>query len=161
MASKDLRDAQITITDGTAAPGTNTLTITADEGDLSFTQPLNTNWLRNRGVLAEVQDGDEEPVDVTFSFFWGNELSDPVAPTPRDALMRVGAAAAWASTRPAGEKYSLTLQLIAQGHGGNLDEIIEFEGFTVTSIEHAEDTERNRVSVTGQAFGVSIRESQS
>jgi len=159
MASKDLRDAQITFRDG-ATPA-NTLTITADEGTLTWTEPQSLNVLLNRGALAEFQDGDEAPVDVSFDFFWADYLTDAANPLPYDALRREHAAAAWQSTRPPGESYCLDVILTVQGHGAEPDEIITFEDFAKESVNPSENTERNSVSVAGKAMAVFVEKAAS
>jgi len=100
MAQIDLKQATVTIKDGAA----HTLEIRIGEGNLNYTETKNMEYKLNRGLLDEVREGDEAPIDVTFDFVW-DYLRGPSSvsgsggtPTIEDALKQVGAAAAWTSS---------------------------------------------------------------
>ena len=68
MASADLKLATIKIKDG----GTNEITVKVGEGNLTYTESRNIEYVRDRGNLDSVKLGDEEPMAVTLDAVWEN-----------------------------------------------------------------------------------------
>lgn len=62
----NLRDATITIKDG----GSSTVTLKVGEGNLTWTEKRTIEYIRDRGVIDTVREGDDEPVDVSFDIMW-------------------------------------------------------------------------------------------
>lgn len=95
MAVIDLKNATVTLQDGTGTP----LTVACKLGDgtLQYTEKRNLEYKRDRGALDTVRLGDEEPVDVKFDFNWVFLKGDGDT-TIEDAIKRRGGAAAWVST---------------------------------------------------------------
>jgi len=97
----DLKDVTIKIQDG-ATPTPNEIAIKIGEGNLTYDENRNVEYILDRGRLDEVRLGDEVPVDVTFDFVWefitGNTDTSTNLPTVEDALKQQGNAAAWVST---------------------------------------------------------------
>lgn len=98
MASFNLKNAVLTIQDGTAVTPLS-ITVKIGDGNLTFSEKVNREYQLNRGNLDTVRNGDDIPVDVSFDFRW--EYVKTESPTPasvRDVLARVNQASAWVST---------------------------------------------------------------
>jgi len=97
----DLKDAVLTIQDGTT-PTALSITVKIGEGNLTYTESRNVEYILDRGLLDEVRLGDEIPLDVNFDFVWeyisGNTTTTTNVPTVEDALKAQNNAAAWTST---------------------------------------------------------------
>jgi hypothetical protein len=151
----DLKDCTFKIRDG-SSPTPNELTIKIGEGNLTYTENVEREYTPDRGVLDEVRDGDEQPLDVTFDFTWeflrgGLGSGDP--PTVEDALKNRGNAAGWVSAdsdpcRPFA--VDIVVEYVpACGVGALADmETYTFPDFRHDTIEH--DFRAGTVSVTGR-----------
>ena len=98
-AQIDLKNATITVQDGSTAP--NSIEIKIGEGNLTFSERRNMEYTLDRGILDEVREGDEVPMDVRMDFVWeyllGSAATGAVA-TIEDALKKRGNASGWMST---------------------------------------------------------------
>jgi len=96
----DLKQVELKLQDGDSP--VNEIIIKIGEGNLTYDENVTREYTLNRGLLDEVRNGDEVPMDVTFDFVWefitGNLDSAGVPPTIEDALKFKGNAAAWVST---------------------------------------------------------------
>jgi hypothetical protein len=95
-AQIDLKDALIRIKDN----GSEVITIKIGEGNLTYSEKRNMEYTLDRGILDEVREGDEVPMDVSFDFVWefisgGGSSSDV---SVEDALKQINGAAGWVST---------------------------------------------------------------
>lgn len=98
MAQIDLKNATITIMDGTT-PTANALIVKIGEGNLTFTERRNIEYTLDRGLIDEVREGDQVPMEVSMDFVW-EYLSSVGATTPtiKEALKQEGSASDWTST---------------------------------------------------------------
>lgn len=97
MAQFDLKKATVKLKDGAA----HELTLRIGEGSLSYTEKKNRKYVKDRGILSSVVDGDEEPVDVKFDLIWVFlTASGGGTPTPEDFLKKRGEAAGYTSSDP-------------------------------------------------------------
>jgi hypothetical protein len=98
-ASIDLKNTTFTIKDGDSP--VNSIEIKIGEGDLTYTETVTREYMLNRGLLDDVRNGDQVPMDVRFDFKWeyleGTTGSGAI-PSIEDALKRINAAADWVST---------------------------------------------------------------
>jgi hypothetical protein len=97
-AQIDLKNATIKIKDGSTPA--NELTVKIGEGNLTYTEARNMEYTLDRGVLDEVREGDQIPVDVSFDFVWEylKGQTGSGTPTVEDALKNRGEASDWVST---------------------------------------------------------------
>lgn len=65
----DLKNATVKLRDGTT-PTPVTFTIKVGEGNLTYSEKRNMTYTLDRGVLDEVKEGDQVPVDVAFGLVW-------------------------------------------------------------------------------------------
>jgi len=105
MTRIDLKDAVIKLKDG----GGQELEIKIGEGNLTYSEKKSIKYMPDRGLLDDVVEGDEVPMDVSFSFIWqylkgpSSSSTQPstgagAVPTIEDALKQSGAALFWVST---------------------------------------------------------------
>jgi len=95
----DMKDTTLTISDGTGTP--QSIEVKIGEGNLTWTEARNMEYTLDRGLLDEVREGDQIPVDVTFDFTWEyvtGTTGTAGVPTVRDALRQEGAASTWISS---------------------------------------------------------------
>lgn len=96
----DLKRTIIKIQDGAGTP--NAIEVTIGEGNLTYDENRNVEYILDRGQLDEVRLGDEVPMDVSFDFIWeyieGNTTTSGNLPTVEDALKKINNAASWTST---------------------------------------------------------------
>ena len=100
MALIDLKFATIEITDGSTPP--HALVVNLGTGNLEYTEARTVEFVKRRGELDTVREGEEQPLDLSFQFAWeslaATQPGDP--PTVEDVLKRRGPAAGWKSTSP-------------------------------------------------------------
>jgi hypothetical protein len=89
-----LKNATITIRDG----GSNYITVKIGEGNLQYTEKRTILFVKDRGTLSTVRQGEDVQMDVNFAFIW--EFITAALPgiiTVEDALKRRNNAAGWVS----------------------------------------------------------------
>jgi len=149
-----LRNATINIKDGAE----NSISVTIGEGNLTYTERKTIEYTLDRGVIDEVREGDDVPIEVRLDFTWTylrgpSSASTAVGGTPtvEDALKQVGAAASWTSSdsdtcRP----YAVDLEIInAPSPTACGDkETITLPDFRYEDLDH--DLRAGTVAVTGR-----------
>ena len=101
----DLKKTTLRIKDGTT-PTPKSLDITIGEGNLSFTERRTVEYTLDRGLLDEVREGDQVPVEVSLDFIWdyisgqGATSANSDITGPVEVLKGIGQASAngWVST---------------------------------------------------------------
>ncbi|KKM98414.1 hypothetical protein LCGC14_1158190 [marine sediment metagenome] len=97
----DLKNATLKLIDGDT-PTPNEIEIKIGEGNLTYSENKNIEYTLNRGLLDEVREGDEVPMDIAFDLVWdyisGNQDSAAVPPLVEDVLKNINNAAGWIST---------------------------------------------------------------
>ena len=70
------------------------------EGNITYTENREMEYILDRGVLDTVREGDQQPVDVSMDFVWEfiTAISGATTPTIEDALKQRGPAASWVSS---------------------------------------------------------------
>lgn len=110
MAIIDLKNCLFEIRDGAS----HKLVLRIGQGNLTFSEKRNIDYILNRGILDQARLGDQVPVEVKFEFEWeyitGAGFDNPIAPV--DAFKKVGSASAWTSTDPdACKPYSVDIYM--------------------------------------------------
>lgn len=77
------------------------LEIKVGDGTITWSEKKPREYIKDRGKLDEVRDGDEEPMDININLQYeeltaSTPATDP--PTPEDVLKHRGAAADWVTT---------------------------------------------------------------
>lgn len=136
-AQIDVKQTRLYIRDS----GTNQVEVKIGEGNFTWTETINRDYILDRGVLDEVRDGDEAPVEVSFDILWDyikGSSATGAAPTIEEALKKIGNASAWASSdTDACRPYSVDLVLIYDPTCTTGDvEAITFSDFRFESLDH-------------------------
>lgn len=149
MAVIDLKNATIKIKGGGVS---EEIEVTLGEGNLTYDEKRNIEYVRDKGALDTVREGDEEPMDVRLDATW-EKLTATVGgtvPTVEDAMKRRGPASGWTSTSadPC-EPYCVDIEItIDPGCGESGVETIILPEFRWESINH--DMRGGTLSFTGK-----------
>ena len=157
MAQIDIKNATIFLRDGGAGTNQQELEITIGEGNLTYTERRNIDYTLDRGVLDEVREGDEVPVEVSLDATWTYITANNVtgdAPTIEDALKKRGPAATWISSdsdtcRPFALDIVIEYQPDCSDSSANKPrEVITLPDFRYEQIDH--DLRAGTFAITGQ-----------
>lgn len=91
------------------------LTIKIGEGNLTFNEKQTIEYKRNRGILDQTRLGDEEPIDVSFDFWYEFlQASTGLTPSIEDVLKKRGEAADWLTSDQddACQPYSVDIEIL-------------------------------------------------
>jgi hypothetical protein len=149
MALIDLKNVTVKIRDGTT-PTPNEIEVKIGEGNFTYDERRNMEYVRDRGKLDTVREGDEEPVDIRMDAQWDYITGDGDI-TIEDALKQRGAAAGWKSsdTDPCAP-YAVDLVLINEPECvGDFKETLVFADFRWESLAH--DARGATISTSGKA----------
>ena len=158
MAQIDFKEATILIKDGGAGSAQQSLEVKIGEGNFQYTEQRTIEYTLDRGLLDEVREGDEVPVDVTLDAIWdyiSGGTATGAVPTVEDALKRRGPAAAWVSTdadscRPYAVDLCIDYQPDCSASSVTQpDELITISDFRYEQIDH--DLRAGTLSITGRA----------
>lgn len=77
----------------------NQLTVTVGEGNLTYEEKRDMEYVRNKRQIAFVRTGDDQPMEVSMDFVWEFIKSDTgQPPTVEEALKKIGNASAWVTS---------------------------------------------------------------
>lgn len=138
FAQIDLKNTTIKIKDG----GSNSIEVTIGEGNLTWSEKKNMEYVLNRGNLDEVREGDQVPVDLSFDFIWEYITGGPSTTTVvsvEDALKKTNGASAWVSS-DAGDlcrPYAVDIEVEHNPTcGGGDTETLTFADFRYEQLDH-------------------------
>jgi hypothetical protein len=140
----DLKNATIKLKDG----GSNEMTVKLGEGNLTYDEKRNIQYILDRGNLDEVRLGDQVPVDVKLDAVWEHLTSDTNI-TVEDALKQRGLASDWVSSdadvcRP----YAVDIEVTLAPPCGDTGETILLPDFRYESASH--DMKGGTLSFSGK-----------
>lgn len=126
--------------------------VTVGEGNLTYDENREVEFILDRGQIDQVKLGDEQPMDVNMDFTWEflKSVAGATVPTVEEALKQEGPASTWV-TAATGEcdPYCVDIELRNEPTcGGVQTEFIRLPCFYWTQISH--DPDASQVSVTGQ-----------
>ena len=138
FAQIDLKYATVTIVDGTAVTPLE-LEIKIGEGNLTWTETRNIEYILDRGLLDEVREGDQAPVELSFDFNWSYLSGTGIIPSPNEALTQTGIASTWVSSdtdlcRP--YAVDIVVLYIPTNCAASEQETITFADFRVESLAY-------------------------
>ncbi|KKK49715.1 hypothetical protein LCGC14_3132270, partial [marine sediment metagenome] len=137
---------------GTVTFTGNLLAVRIGEGNLTYSETKNRDYILDRGNLDTVRPGDDMPMDVAFDFVWEYITADTASavPTIEDALKRRGEASAWVTTSSdACEEYCVDLEVhYDPGCGGTNSEVIILPFFRYEKLDH--NLKDSQISCTGK-----------
>jgi len=108
MTTFNLRNTTINIGDNAFA---NFIEVKIGDGNFTYSEKVNREYLMDRGVMDEVIDGDDVPMDVSFDFRWQFITGQGAAITIEDALKKWGNASGWVSSGAVCEPYCVDIQV--------------------------------------------------
>lgn len=140
---------------GTGAVTINScqLEIKIGEGNLSWSEKKEYEYLLDRGNLDTVKEGNEVPVEVSLEFVYEHVTTGTSEDiSPGDALKRVGAASEWVSaSADLCEPYAVDLVVVHDtpcASAGIQDETLTFVDFRHESLDY--DLSAATVAVSGK-----------
>ena len=130
----------------------NLLSVRIGEGNMTYSETKNRDYILNRGNLDTVRPGDDMPMDVAFDFVWEyiTAVAASAVPTIEDALKQRGEASAWVTTSSdACEEYCVDLEVhYDPGCGGTNSEIVVLPFFRYEKLDH--NLKDSQISCTGK-----------
>ncbi len=127
------------------------LDITIGEGNLTYTEAKEYEYLKNRGVLDTVREGEDQPVDVSLEFayeFVTTGTGESI--TPVDAVKQIGGADEWvSSSSDLCEPYCVDIEIDRSlSCGSTEDETTILADFRYESLEYS--LQDATISVSGK-----------
>lgn len=154
--AKTYRDGSIQIKDDPS--GGNSITLTIEEGDLSVTETRNVNVIMDRGGMQGVRKGDDVPIEWSLSLKFTEAIKQTAAsdPSVREAVLGVGAAAAWVSTtNNQSDVFTFDLDwTVTTPKAADSDERVSLEDAWIESVAISEDAEANKIELSGKCLGL-------
>lgn len=153
---RNLRDAELVLIDGTT-PTPSSLTVILDEGDLSWTESVNTIEVKDRGSIAagHLRPGDDESVSLSFSAKWTQLFGKSVDsgdPLQLYEFLTHSSAANVVSTSSEGEQQTLTFEFTVIDPAGVAGEKITFPKVYRENLTLSESEDYNLITYSGKAF---------
>ena len=153
FAQISLKNATVKIKDG----GAQEITVTIGEGNLTYSENVEREYVLDRGNLDTVRDGDDQPVQLSFDFTWEYITSSVSTtggdyPTVEDALKQAGDASDWVSSdTDACAPYAVDIEVTYAPTPSTCGdkEIITFADFRYETLDH--DLRAGTVSCSGRA----------
>jgi hypothetical protein len=121
------------------------------DGNLTYTENKNYDYLKDRGNLDTVREGDEAPLDISLEFVYEFvRTGTNEAITPVDALKGIGGAAEWVSSSDdLCEPYCVDLEIdYSAPCGTSEDETTVFPEFRHDSLDF--DLSKATIAVKGR-----------
>jgi len=127
------------------------ITVTIGEGNLTWTEAKEYEYLLDRGDLDTVREGDEQPLEISLEFVYehvATGTSESI--TPVEAVKGSGGAVEWVSSATdLCEPYAVDLMILhCVPCGSTEDEQITFSDFRYESLEF--DLGEATISVSGR-----------
>ncbi len=153
---RNLRDAELVLRDG-ASPTALTLAVLLDEGDLSWTEKVNTIEIKDRGKISggHLRQGDDESVSVSFSAKWTQLIGKAASsgdPLQLYEFLTFASGAGISSTSADGEQETLTFEFTILDPAGVASEKVTFSKVYRESLSMTEGDDYNLITFSGKAF---------
>ena len=156
--TKNLRDGQITISDGDTPA--NSVAIAVDDGNLKFIiQQRPAIAVQDRGEHSHLRQGSAQVLDGSFSVKFKEFLSQGAnGVSPYEALLMVGAAAAWETTNADGgdvETLDLIFDIVSPT-SGEQDERVTIADIFDRKVEFSEGDDANVLACSFKYYDSNI-----
>lgn len=145
----DSKFVTINIKDGS----TFSIAVKLGEGNITWDEKVNRQYILDRGNLDTVRNGDQVPVDVSIDSEWlhltGQGMTG-ATPTVEDALKRRGPAAGWvSSSSDPCEPFAVDIELVFDPDcATDMRETITLADFRYESVAH--DLKAGTLKITGK-----------
>jgi hypothetical protein len=145
----ETKNMTIRIKDG----GSHTLSVKLGEGNFTYDEKRNIQYLLDRGKLDTVREGDEIPVDISLDSVWEEITTQGVsgaAPSVEDAMKQRGPASGWtSSSSDPCEPYAVDIEVEHDPNCTGMREILTFSDFRWESVAH--DMKAATIRFSGKA----------
>jgi hypothetical protein len=145
MPTRNIQDGILTIKDGAGTPAS--VVVTLEDSGLRWTEQSPVKEIDDREVLSHMRPGKQQSVRLRLSLKFVEFIKQTGGsdPTFYEAVMRMGAAAAWTSTNDDnGDVYTTTWEfLIVSPDPTEDDELITFAKVAVVSRDFQEGSDYN------------------
>lgn len=134
--------------------GPHSLQFKVGDGTLTYSESVNREYKLDRGLLDEVRNGDQAPMDLSTTFAWTHitSHSSETIPSIEDVLKNIGLASTWVSTGKGCEPFSvdLLIQNSPKACVGEVHpiEIIRFPQFRYEKLDH--DAKAGTIACSGK-----------
>ena len=151
---KNLRDGSLAVSDDGGPGGGDTITVVLDAGDLTWTEANPVDMISDRGTLSHARQGNDVPVEGSFSIQYEDHLDTNSATiAPYEAMTQQGGAAGWGTDASnGGDAYAVILTFTMTDPAGGSSEVVTFTEAYVESIVFAEGTPSNTLTVSFRAL---------
>lgn len=150
--TRNLRDGALVIKDGSGTP--KSLTLLLDEGDLSWTETLDTKEISDRGVLDHTRPGNEVSCQMDFSVKWTQLISKTVSSgqdyVVYEFLNNIGGGLT--STSGTGQQFTTKHEFTVADPAGVRGELITFAKVFKNTLTLGEGDEYNTIRFSGRDF---------
>ncbi|MCA9040458.1 MAG: hypothetical protein KDA65_08935 [Planctomycetaceae bacterium] len=155
---RNLRDGELVIKDGTS-PSALSMTVLLDEGDLTWTERLNTIEVKDRGSISagHTRKGEEESISLSFSAKWTQLVGKSASssdPLQLYEMLTFASGTEVVSTSATGEQDTLQFEFTLIDPAGTASEKIVFAKVYRESLTMTEGDEFNLISFDGRDFEV-------
>jgi hypothetical protein len=121
-------------------------------GNITYDEKRQMLYVKNRGLLDIVREGEQEPIDIKMDFTWEflSHASGDSVPTIEEALKNTGLASTWTSSEPdLCQPYCVDVEIEYQPQCTGVNrEIIDLKKFRWESLNH--DLKQGMVAITGK-----------
>jgi hypothetical protein len=153
--TRNLRDGELVIKDGSGTP--KTLTVVLDEGDLSWTLRQRTLEVKDRGSIAagHLRKGDDESVQFSFTARWTQLIgksADAADPLQLYEMLMFADGSGVTSTSSAGQQETLTFEFTVVDPAGVASEKIVFAKVYRETLTMSEGDDSNVIAFSGRSF---------
>ncbi len=149
MAVVNIKDTTVRVRGGTAG---QYIDVKIGEGNITYDEKRNIEYIRDRGTIDTVREGDDEPMDVRLDATWEHITggTGDTVPTVEDAMKQRGDAADWdSSAADECEPYAVDIVILhVPPCGGDEGETILLPDFRWESISH--DLKAGTLSFSGK-----------
>jgi len=144
MGQRSLRDAVITISDGASAD----IVLKVGEGNFSFTERQNVEYIRDRGIIDTVRLGDDEPVDVSFDIMWDWIFSGTLTSTDADSIRDIIKGNGYTTVGGTCEPYACDITIVITDAVCGYNETITLSDFRWEELSY--DLKAGTISCSGK-----------
>lgn len=149
MAVINIRNATVLIRGGTFG---QFVAVKIGEGNITYDEKRNITYVKDRGIIDTVREGEDDPMDVRLDATWEHitAQSGGLVPTVEDAFKQRGPASTWiSSSSDLCEPYSVDIVIKdVPTCGAEQPETIILPDFRYESINH--DLKAGTLSFSGK-----------
>lgn len=150
--TRNLRDGQMVVKDGGGTP--KSLTLTLDEGDVSWNEPLETVQVFDRGVHDHTRPGNAVSCTMSFGVKWNQLISFTALSSDGNVFYEMvnNLGSNYTSTSGTGQQFTLKYEFTVTSPSGSGSELITFNKVFKNSLDMSEGDDWNKIVFNGTDF---------